>query len=246
MTSTLIRELDGKTALVTGATSGIGKATAVALAALGAHVLVHGRNAERGAQVVKEIDAAGGSARFIGADLTDPEQITGLAEDAGDVDILVNNAGRSWFGPTAELDVATYDAIFASNVRSAYLLTAAIGPMMAARGSGSIVSMDSMAGSVGLAGGAAYSASKAAQSALTRAWAAEFSPAGVRVNAVAAGPVYSDGADTERIDQLAATTLIGRAAQPAEIADVIAFLCTPRAKYITGATVAVDGGRTAV
>jgi NAD(P)-dependent dehydrogenase (short-subunit alcohol dehydrogenase family) len=246
MTSTLIRELDGKTALVTGATSGIGKATAVALAALGAHVLVHGRNAERGAQVVKEIDAAGGSARFIGADLSDPEQITGLAEDAGDVDILVNNAGRSWFGPTAELDVATYDAIFASNVRSAYFLTAAIGPMMAARGSGSIVSMDSMAGSVGLAGGAAYSASKAAQSALTRAWAAEFSPAGVRVNAVAAGPVYSDGADAERIDQLAATTLLGRAAQPAEIADVIAFLCTPRAKYITGATVAVDGGRTAV
>jgi len=246
MASTLTRELDGKTALVTGATSGIGKATAVALAALGAHVLVHGRNAERGAKVVKEIDAAGGSARFIGADLTDPEQITRLAEDAGDVDILVNNAGRSWFGPTAELDVATYDAIFASNVRSAYLLTAAIGPMMAARGSGSIVSMDSMAGAVGLAGGAAYSASKAAQSALTRAWAAEFSPAGVRVNAVAAGPVYSDGTDAERIDQLAATTLIGRGAQPAEIADVIAFLCTPRAKYITGATVAVDGGRTAV
>jgi len=117
---------------------------------------------------------------------------------------------------------------------------------MAARGSGSIVNTDSMAGAVGLAGGAAYGASKASLSALTRSWAAEFSPAGVRVNAVAPGPVYSDGAAPERIDALGATTLLGRGAQPEEIADVIAFLCTPRAQYVTGATIPVDGGRTAV
>ena len=241
-----LKKLDGKTALVTGSTSGIGKATATALAELGASVIVTGRDAERGARVVKEIEADGGSARFVPADLSDPEQVTRLAEAAGDVDILVNNAGRSWFGPTADLDVTTFDALFAGNVRSAYLLTAAIAPGMAARGSGSIINVDSMAGAIGLAGGAAYGASKASLSALTRAWAAEFSPAGVRVNAVAPGPVYSDGAKPERIDALAATTLLGRGAKPEEIADVIAFLSTPRAQYVTGATIPVDGGRTAV
>jgi NAD(P)-dependent dehydrogenase (short-subunit alcohol dehydrogenase family) len=142
--------------------------------------------------------------------------------------------------------VGTYDALFDGNVRSAYLLTAAIAPAMAARGTGSIINIDSMAGRVGLAGGAAYGATKASLSAMTRAWAAEFSPAGVRVNAVAPGPVYSDGASPEVIDALAATTLIGRGAQPDEIGGVIAFLATDAARYITGATIAVDGGRTAV
>jgi NAD(P)-dependent dehydrogenase (short-subunit alcohol dehydrogenase family) len=241
-----MNELHGKTALVTGATSGIGRAAATALAALGASVVVHGRNSERGEQVVKEIEAGGGQARFLAADLNDPAQTTRLAEQAGDVDVLVNNAGRSWFGPTADLDVATYDAMFDSNVRAAYLLTAAIAPGMAARGAGSIVNIASMAGAVGLAGGAAYSATKASMSAMTRAWAAEFSPAGVRVNAVAPGPVYSDGTSAERIDALGATTLLGRAAQPDEIGGVIAFLATDAARYITGATIPVDGGRTAV
>jgi NAD(P)-dependent dehydrogenase (short-subunit alcohol dehydrogenase family) len=244
--STSLKELDGKTALVTGSTSGIGKATAFALARLGATVIVTGRDAERGARVVNDIDSDGGSARFVAADLSDPGQVAHLAQEAGEVDILVNNAGRSWFGPTAELDVATFDALFSSNVRSAYLLTAAIAPGMTARGSGSIVNTGSMAGAVGLAGGAAYGASKASLSALTRSWAAEFSPSGVRVNAVAPGPVYSDGASPAVIDALAKTTLLGRGAQPEEIADVIAFLSTPRAQYITGATIAVDGGRTAV
>jgi NAD(P)-dependent dehydrogenase (short-subunit alcohol dehydrogenase family) len=244
--NTSLKELDGKTALVTGSTSGIGKATAFALARLGATVIVTGRDAERGARVVNDIDSDGGSARFVAADLSDPGQVAHLAQEAGEVDILVNNAGRSWFGPTAELDVATFDALFSSNVRSAYLLTAAIAPGMTARGSGSIVNTGSMAGAVGLAGGAAYGASKASLSALTRSWAAEFSPSGVRVNAVAPGPVYSDGASPAVIDALAKTTLFGRGAQPEEIADVIAFLSTPRAQYITGATIAVDGGRTAV
>jgi NAD(P)-dependent dehydrogenase (short-subunit alcohol dehydrogenase family) len=241
-----VTELDGQTALVTGSTSGIGKATAVALARLGATVIVTGRDAERGARVVKEIEDDGGSARFVAADLSDAAQVAQLAQAAGDVDILVNNAGRSWFGPSADLDAGTFDALFSANVRSAYLLTAAIAPAMAARGRGSVVNLDSMAGAVGLAGGAAYGATKASLSALTRSWAAEFSPSGVRVNAVAPGPVYSDGAAPERIDALAKTTLLGRGAQPEEIADVVAFLCTPRAQYVTGATIPVDGGRTAV
>ncbi|MCW2529631.1 MAG: family NAD(P)-dependent oxidoreductase [Pseudonocardiales bacterium] len=244
--STSVRELTGKTALVTGSTSGIGEATAHALAELGASVIVTGRNAERGARVVEKIEADGGSARFVAADLSDPDQITRLAEAAGEVDVLINNAGHSWFGPTADLDVDTFDAMFNSNVRATYLLTAALAPGMAARGSGSIVNLDSMAGAVGLAGGAAYSASKASMSAMTRAWAAEFSPSGVRVNSVRPGPVYSDGASPELIDSLAKTTLLGRGAQPKEIADVIAFLSSPKAQYVTGAVIAVDGGRTAV
>jgi NAD(P)-dependent dehydrogenase (short-subunit alcohol dehydrogenase family) len=162
------------------------------------------------------------------------------------VDVLVNNAGFSWFGPTAKLDPDTFDALFAANVRSAYFLVAALAPRMAARGAGSIVNVGSMAGQIGLAGGAAYSATKAALAALTRAWAAEFSPSGVRVNTIAPGPVYTPGAVPERTAALGETTLLGRAATAEEVADVIAFLASPKAAYVTGAVIAADGGRTAI
>jgi NAD(P)-dependent dehydrogenase (short-subunit alcohol dehydrogenase family) len=162
------------------------------------------------------------------------------------VDVLVNNAGFSWFGPTAELTPANFDAMFAANVRSACFLVAAIGPAMAKRGAGSIINLGSMAGQIGLAGGAAYSATKAALASLTRSWAAEFSPRGVRVNTVAPGPAYTDGAAPERTGALGDTTLLGRAAEAGEIADVVAFLASPKAAYITGAVIAADGGRTAI
>src|SRR5580765_3084702 len=233
-------------ALVTGATSGIGRAVAMKLASDGLEVIVHGRDGERGAATVRAIEEAGGHARFVAADLADADDVAQLAKEAGEVDVLVNNAGFSWFGPTAELDGAAFDALFASNVRSAYQLVAAIAPGMASRGHGSIVSLDSMAGHVGLAGGAAYGATKAALSALSRSWAAEFSPAGVRVNTVAPGPVYTNGASPERIDQLGRATLVGRAAQVEEIAEVIAFVASDKASYMTGAVIPIDGGRTAV
>ena len=104
-----VRDLEGKVALVTGATSGIGKAAAIQLAAQAATVIVHGRDPDRGAAVVAEIENGGGSARFIGADLGEPAQALRLAEEAGDVDILVNNAGFAWFGPSAMLDGKTLD-----------------------------------------------------------------------------------------------------------------------------------------
>jgi NAD(P)-dependent dehydrogenase (short-subunit alcohol dehydrogenase family) len=239
--------LEGQRALVTGATSGIGRAVALQLARDGAEVLVHGRDAARGAQTVQEIVAAGGKASFIAADLGNAAEVQRLATEAGDVDILINNAGISVFGPTAEFDIAAFDKMFASNVRAPFVLVAALASGMAARGRGSIVSLSSMAGGVGLVGGAAYGATKASLEAMTRAWAAEYSASGVRVNAIAPGPVYTaTPSGPEFIRALGETTPMNRASQPEEIAEVIAFLASPRASYITGATVAVDGGRRAI
>ena len=246
MTEQMNRDLHPPVALVTGATSGIGRATALQLASEGFFVLVHGRDDARGAETVKLIEEDGGRARFLKADLTVAADVDRLATEAGDVDVLVNNAGMSWFGPSADLDLDTFDKMFSGNVRAPYQLVAALAPRMAARGNGSIISLDSMAGNVGLVGGAAYGATKAALTAMSRAWAAEFSPSGVRINTIAPGPVFSDGASAERIERLGATTLLGRGAQVEEIAGVIAFLASPRASYVTGALVPVDGGRTAV
>jgi NAD(P)-dependent dehydrogenase (short-subunit alcohol dehydrogenase family) len=240
-------QFKGQRALVTGATSGIGRAVALQLAREGAEVLVHGRDATRGAEAVEEITAAGGKASFVAADLGDAAEVQRLAGDVGDVDILINNAGIALFGPTGEFEVSAFDKMFASNVRAPFFLVAAIAPAMAARGHGSIVSLSSMSGGVGLVGGAAYGATKASLEAMTRAWAAEYSANGVRVNAIAPGPVYTPSpSGPEFITALGETTPMQRASQPEEIAEVIAFLASPRASYITGAVLPVDGGRTAI
>src|SRR6202045_4035395 len=241
MSTTQHRNLQDQKALVTGATSGIGRAMAFQLARDGAEVIIHGRDFARGTQTVEAIIEASGRARFVAADLSNPADLRRLIEDIGDFDILVKNAGFSWFGATADLEIDTFDALFASNVRAAYFLVAAFAPGMAARGKGSIINVSSMAGQIGLAGGAAYGATKAALSSLTRAWAAEFSPSGVRVNAIAPGPVYTGGAAPERIEALGTTTLFKRAADAEEIAEVVGFLASPPASYITRAIVAADG-----
>ncbi len=239
--------LEGQRALVTGATSGIGRAVALQLARDGAEVLVHGRDVARGAATVEEITTAGGKASFVAADLGDAADVARLASEVGEVDILINNAGISLFGPTAEFEVSAFDKMFASNVRAPFFLVAAFAPGMAARGHGNIVNLSSMAGGVGLVGGAAYGATKASLEAMTRAWAAEYSASGVRVNAIAPGPVYTPTpSGPEFIAALGETTPMRRASQPEEIAEVVGFLASTRASYVTGTTVAVDGGRRAV
>jgi NAD(P)-dependent dehydrogenase (short-subunit alcohol dehydrogenase family) len=246
MSTTHSNNLEGQKALVTGATSGIGKAVALRLGLDCAEVIVHGRDAERGSEVVETITAAGGSARFEAADLSDADDVRRLAKVVGDIDVLVNNGGFSVWGPTSDFDIDKFDAMFATNVRAPFLLVGAFAPGMAARGNGSIINLSSMAGRIGLAGAAAYGATKASMASMTRAWAAEYSPSGVRVNAIAPGPVYTEGSQDDRIEALGATTLVDRAAQPEEIAEVVGFLASPRASYITGAVVAADGGRTAI
>jgi NAD(P)-dependent dehydrogenase (short-subunit alcohol dehydrogenase family) len=243
-------ELTGKLALVTGSTGGIGSETARLLAERGAEVVVSGRNAERGAATVRSIAESGGAARFVAADLTDLDSLRRLAEQAGAVDILVNNAAIFPGAPTVAQDLESFDATLAANIRAPYFLTAALAPAMVAKGSGSIVNISSMAARIGMPGLSVYSATKAALEALTRTWAAEFSPAGVRVNTVAPGPTRTDAViatmGEEGAGQVGKSTLLGRLATPREIAEVIVFLATERASYITGATIAADAGRTAV
>jgi NAD(P)-dependent dehydrogenase (short-subunit alcohol dehydrogenase family) len=243
-----MNELVGKRALVTGGTSGIGRAAAEALAREGAHVLISGRSEKRGAEVVAAIEAAGGKAEFVRADLASAEEVRALAARASEVDILVNNAGVFPAGPTHELPESAFDETFAVNVKAPFFLTAAIAPQMVARGGGAIVNVTTMVAEFGMAGLSAYGASKAATALLTKAWAAEYGPYGVRVNAVAPGPTSTPG--TEEMGggfaAIVSTIPLGRAADPDEIAETILFLASERASYLNGAVVPVDGGRVAV
>ena len=237
-----------KKVLVTGGTSGIGEATARAYAAAGADVVITGRDEERGRQIVQSLVADGGSARFVRADLERFEDVQRLAQEVEHVDVLVNNAGMFPFGATQDVDAAAFDSAFALNVKAPFFLTGAFAPRMASNGGGAIVNITTMVASFGMPGMALYGSTKAALTLLTKAWAAEYGPQGVRVNAVAPGPTRTPGTEPmgEGLDQLASTLPLGRPASAQEIASAALFLGSDEASYIDGAVLAVDGGRTAV
>ena len=250
--------LEYKTALVTGATSNIGRAIATAFAAAGAHVAVSGRSERRGAEVVEEIRSAGGHADFIAAELDGSAQASrDLAADAtrtlgGRIDVLVNNAGI-YPGPTTPAtDEATFDEVYAVNVKAPFFLTAAIAPAMAGHGGGAIINLGSWIARLGIPIGALYSSTKGAMETLTKAWAAEFGPAGVRVNAISPGvirtpePDSSNGADEHPAETMMRGTPAGASATPDAIAHAAVYLASDEAAFVHGTVIDVDGGRTSV
>ena len=243
-------KLSGKTALVTGASRGIGRAAALALAQEGAQVLVHyGRGAQEAAAVVAEIRAAGGRADLVGADLEAPDGPHKLAERVRAIigerlDILVANAGVSKAASLEELTVEDFDRLFAVNVRAPYFLVQQLLPIL--HDGSSVTLLSSLAARSAVGTITAYAATKGAIDTLVKHFALILGPKGIRVNAVAPGIVETDMSNFARTDAGRDYALgiqaLKRIAQPADIGGVIAFLASDDARWITGDTIRVDGG----
>lgn len=240
----------GRTALVTGSTSGIGRATADALAARGAHVIVSGRDETRCEQAVKVLRGAGATADFVAADLATSAGAQSLAERAlqitRSVDVLVNNAGIYSFGPTTSRTETDVDDIYNINLKAPFFLVQALVPHMVERGSGVVVNILTGAAHRGSPAAGLYGSSKAALLLLTKSWAAEFGPSGVRVNAVSPGMIRTEGTSGGAgLEPIAATIPARRLGDPHEVASAVAFLASDDAAYVHGAILPVDGGATA-
>ncbi|MDR3387879.1 MAG: glucose 1-dehydrogenase [Rudaea sp.] len=244
-------DLRGKTALVTGASRGIGAATAHLLASYGAHVVVSSRKLESCEQVVAAIRSAGGKASACAAHIGDVGSIDALFArlDGEDLlpDVLVNNAATNpHFGPMLDMDLAAFDKTVEVNIRGYFYVSVKAARTMRERG-GAIVNVASVNGRRAAPGQGVYSLSKAAILSMTEGFAKELAQYKIRVNAVLPGLTDTKFAgaltqNPELLKHLLRAIPLGRIAQPAEIAPMIAFLCTPAASYITGASFAVDGG----
>ena len=254
-------QLEGKNAVVTGAASGIGRAVALALAEAGAGVVVADRDAESGMRVAAELaGSAGAGHRFAALDVTDPNSVRTLFEGAPiPVDILVNNAGINLPASLGDVDPRDIARTLAVNQTGMILCAQAAVAGMAAAGGGVIVNMASESGLEGSTGQSVYAASKAAVYSLTRSWAKELGPRGVRVVGVAPGPLEptgmtgatymaalakARGTTPEEIDRGYASAIpLGRPGTLAEVANVVVFLASPRASYVTGTVINVSGGK---
>lgn len=248
----MTRRLENKTALVTGSTSNIGKAIAEGFAGHGAHVVVSGRDGERGRAVVEGIRSRGGRADFVRADLDGSRDASrALAEQSvellgGRLDILVNNAGIFPGGATIDADEATFDRIYGVNVKAPFFLTAALVPGMIDAGGGAVINLGSWVTRLSLGTNAIYTSSKGAMETLTRAWAAEFGPLGIRVNAIAPGVVLEPGPAAESAAVIVKGTPAGRFGTAGEIAAAAVYLASDEATFVHGVVLDVDGGRSSV
>jgi NAD(P)-dependent dehydrogenase (short-subunit alcohol dehydrogenase family) len=242
--------------LITGALTGIGRATAFAFARQGAHLMISGRRDEAGALLATELRTLGATVEYMRADVTKEADVIALVEHTvkrfGRLDVAVNNAGvEGALGPIAQQTEANYRATFDTNVLGVLLAMKHELPIMQKQGAGSVINLSSIAGKVGMAGAAVYVASKHAVEGLTKAAALEVAAAGVRVNAVAPGPTQTEmlerftGGNAEAKAGLLGMMPAKRGAQPDEIAETILFLASDRARYLTGQSIAVDGGYTA-
>jgi NAD(P)-dependent dehydrogenase (short-subunit alcohol dehydrogenase family) len=241
--------------LVTGALAGIGRATATAFARQGAAVVVSGRRDKEGEALAAELRELGAQAEYIRADVSVEDDVQSLVDGTvkafGKLDVAVNNAGfTGGNGPLASQSLEAYNAVFDTNVRGVFLSLKYELRVMTGQGFGSIINLSSTFGERGGAGAALYSASKHAVNGFTRSAALEVAAKGIRVNAVAPGPVATGGLDRfagsqERVAAMAATVPAGRLGQVDEIADVITFLASDAARFVTGQIIAVNGGKTA-
>jgi NAD(P)-dependent dehydrogenase (short-subunit alcohol dehydrogenase family) len=240
-----------KAALVTGATSNIGRAIAIGFAAEGANVVVSGRNASRGAEVVQEILDAGGRAQFVAAELDGSarasRELSHAAQRAldGRIDVLVNSAGIFPGATTLTVDEAMFDEVYAVNVKAPFFLTAAVAPEMTARGSGSIINLGSWVARLGIPVGALYASTKGAMETLTRAWAAEFGSPGVRVNAISPG-VVRPVIENDPAAAMMRGTPHGAFGTPDAIAHAAVYLGSDESQFVNGTVIDVDGGRVGV
>jgi len=246
------KSFSDKVALVTGGTSGIGKATAIEFARASAKVVLTGRRETEGAQVVAEIKKLGGDAAFVRADVAKDADVKGMVDFTvdtfGRLDVAFNNAGVEWMGPLDQATEAEYRRVFDINVWGVLNSMRHEIPAMLKTGGGAIVNTSSVAGHVGMGQVSIYIASKHAVEGLTKALALEFAKQNIRINAVAPGAIATEmfdrfaGKHSEVLDSLSSLIPVGRIGASEEIAAAVLYLCSDNAKFTTGTSLVVDGG----